>query len=141
MFSKPKCYRCGRTGHLPTHCRYKTVRCHKCQKVGHLASVCNVRKPSDHHDKITTGSQRIGSLQEVDNSNSDDSGSENTDYLHNLLQLGTLISKFLLTVDINSVPIEMEIDSGAECSAIPLSVFEQQLADVCELQQSSVSLF
>jgi len=55
--------------------------------------------------------------------------------------VGTLISKFLLTVDINSVPIEMEIDSGAECSAIPLSVFEQQLADVCELQQSSVSLF
>jgi len=100
--------------------------------------VCNVRKPSDHRDKTTTGGQQIGSLQEVDNSNSDDSGSDNADYLHNLLQLGTRTSKFLLTVDINS---EMEIGSGAEHSTTPLSVFEQQLADVCELQPSSLSLF
>lgn len=46
-------------------------------------------------------------------------------HLHHILQLGTQAKKYLLTVDINSIPIEMEVDSGAECSTVPLSLFEQ----------------
>ena len=40
MTSRPKCFRCGKTGHLSAQCKYKTFKCHNCQKVGHLASVC-----------------------------------------------------------------------------------------------------
>ena len=79
-------------------------------------------------------------LQEtVDSDNDDSSGSSG--YLHNILQLGTQASKFLLTVDIKSVPIKMEVDSGTERSTVPLSIFKQTLADVCKLKPSRVSLY
>ena len=35
----------------------------------------------------------------------------------------------------------MEMDSGAERSIVPLSVFKQTLADVCKLKPSRVSLY
>ena len=55
-------------------------------------------------------------------------------------QLGTKINKFLITVKINKVPVEMEVDSGAKRSTVPLSVFQRKLADVCTLQPSDISL-
>ena len=60
MTAKPKCVRCGRTGHQPTQCKYKTFKCHKCQKVGHLTSVCCLKQPADRQDKDTISGQRIG---------------------------------------------------------------------------------
>ena len=140
MTAKPKCIRCGRTGHQPTQCKYKTFKCHKCQKVGHLASVCRSKQPADRRDKDTISGQRIGSVQETVDSN-DDYSSDSSGYLHNILQLGTRANKFLLTVNINSIPIEMEVDSGAERSTVPLSLFEQRLSGVCKLKPSRVSLY
>ena len=61
--------------------------------------------------------------------------------LHTTLQLGTKAGKFLITVSINSVPVEMEVDPGAERSTVPLSTFNQRLKSVCKLQPSSVSLY
>lgn len=55
--------------------------------------------------------------EEDDGSSSDSSG-----YLHTILQLG---SKFLITVKIYSVPVEMEVNSGAERSTVPLVTFNQ----------------
>ena len=75
-------------------------------------------------------------VESDDNYSSDSSG-----YLHNILQLGTRANKFLITVSINSRAIEIEVDSGAERSTVPLSIIEQSLADVCVLKPSRVSLF
>ena len=41
---------------------------------------------------------------------------------------------------INEVPVEMEVDSGAEISTVPLAIFQQNLADVCKLQPSGIPL-
>ena len=76
----------------------------------------------------------------MDNNN-DDCSSDSSGCLHNILQLGNRANKFLLTVDINSIPIEMEVDSGAERSTVPLSLFEQSLSGVCKLKPSRVSLY
>ena len=92
-----------------------------------MASVCRSKQPADRRDKDTTSGQRIGSVQETVDSN-DNYSSDSSGYLHNILQLGTRANKFLLTVDINSIPIEMEVDSGAERSTVPLSLFEQRCA-------------
>ena len=138
MSAKPKCYRCGKTSRYPTQCKYKSFKCHNCQKVGHLASVCR-SKLVDQRDKDTSG-HRIGSLQETVDSDNDGS-SDSSGYLLNILQLGARANKLLLTVDINSVPIEMEVDSGAERSTVPLSLFKQTLVDVCKLKPSRVSLY
>ena len=39
--SKPSsCYRCGRTNHTSSDCKFKDAKCHKCGKIGHIATVC-----------------------------------------------------------------------------------------------------
>ena len=132
--TKP-CYRCGKSGHQPTHCKFRTATCYSCQKIGHLASVCKgkklSRKAGEHSRKA------VKALQEED----DDSSSDSSACMHTILQLGSKAGKFLITVMINSVPVEMEVDSGAERSTVPLSTFKQKLQSVCSLQPSSVSLY
>ena len=34
------CYHCGRSGHVPSACRFRDATCHKCQKKGHVAKAC-----------------------------------------------------------------------------------------------------
>ena len=48
---------------------------------------------------------------------------------------------FSVLLQATSRPVEMEVDSGAERSTIPLSVFEQFLSDVCTMKPSRVSLY
>ena len=142
--SKGKCYCCGKLGHQSANCKYKNGKCYVCQKVGHLASMCQSKRPftkafpSKAQDSMRKA-HKICTLQEKNESNSDTSESE---HLHTILQLGTkvTVNKFLITVKINKVPVEMEVDSGAERSTVSLSVFQQKLADVCTLQPSGISL-
>ena len=34
---------CGRSGHVPSSCRFRNATCHKCQKKGHIAKACRSR--------------------------------------------------------------------------------------------------
>ena len=43
-------------------------------------------------------------------------------------------------VQINKVPIEMEVESGAKRSTVSLPVYQNMLSDVCELRPSLISL-
>ena len=140
MTYKPKCFRCGKTGHLPAQCKYKTFKCHNCQKVGYLASVCCSKQPADPKRKSTICGQHVGSVQETVACN-DGYSSDSSGCLYNILLLGNRANKFLLTVDINAVRIEMEVDSKEEHSTVPLSLFKQNLSGVCKLKPSRVSLY
>ena len=123
LFSKTKCYHCGKSGHHPTNCKYKSAKCYSCQKVGHLAAVCQSKKHATRVEKSSkatensTKAQRIRTLQETQGASSDSSESEHS---YTVLQLGTKLNKFLITVHINRVPVEMEVDSGAKRSTVPL---------------------
>ena len=33
------CYRCGRPGHAPTKCRFRSFKCHQCGRIGHIRAV------------------------------------------------------------------------------------------------------
>lgn len=46
----------------------------------------------------------------------------------------------MVTVAINGIPIDMEVDTGAERSTIPAALFKDKLATVCKLQPSQVTL-
>ena len=146
VLSKTKCYRCGKSGHHPTNCKFKNATCYSCQKTGHLASVCLSKKPHKEPNRphvlsraqeAPTKPQGVCILQENSDSSSD---SSEYGHLHTILQLGTNSNKFVITVKINEVPVEMEVDSGAERSTIPLTIFQRKLSDVCQLQPSAVSL-
>jgi len=128
LLSKAKCYCCGKSGHHPSNCKFKSAQCYSCQKVGHLASVCQNKKPmksgkpSSKAHETPKKAQGVHSLQEKNRSSTDSSESE---HLHTILQLGTKLSRFQITVKTNKVPIDMEVDSGAERSAVPLSIFSK----------------
>ena len=70
--------------------------------------------------------------------NASDSSSE--DHLHSIFQLGKDSSKYMITVKINGIPVEMEVDSGAERSTVPNSLFNERLSSVCKLSPCKVSL-
>jgi len=76
-------------------------------------------------------------VEAKDNSGDSDSYGD----LHSIFQLGNQSQeKFLVTVNLNGVPIDMEVDSGAEHSTIPTTIFNEKLATVCQLTPSSVNL-
>ena len=100
--TKP-CYRCGRSGHQPNQCKFRTATCYSCQKVGHLASICKGKKAPKKAGEQS--SKAVKALQEEDDNDSSDSSG----CMHTILQLGSKAGKFLITVMINSVPIEWRL--------------------------------
>ena len=95
LLSKTKCYRCGKSGHHPSNCKFKSAKCYSCQKVGHLASVCQSKKPTTMSErpqaatkaqgKPPTKAKGVHTLQEKSDSSSDSSKFE---HLHTIFQLG-----------------------------------------------------
>ena len=139
-----KCYRCGKQGHSAAECKYKEAKCHLCLKVGHLARVCQAggSRSTIQKDARTKASKRTGKqgsvkLVQVEDSTSD---SSSEDHLHSIFQLGKESNKYMITVRINGVMIDMKVNSGEECSTIPKSLFEERLASACKLSPSTVSL-
>ena len=139
-----KCYRCGKQGHNAVECKHKKAKCHLCQKVGHLARVCQTSgsKRAVQRDAGTKASKHIRARGGVKQLQVEDSASDSSseDHLHSIFQLGKDSSKYMITVKINGIPVEMEVDSGAERSTVPNSLFNERLSSVCKLSPSKVSL-
>ena len=145
---KSVCFRCGYKGHLAPTCKYKNAKCHFCLKVGHSARACRNPHPKPTSSKKGDGSKvpklkskhsGMNLVEAEDMGDSSDSGSSSD--LHNIFQLGIQSQdNFLVTVTINGVPVEMEVDSGAERSTVPTPIFKEKLASVCRLTPSSVNL-
>ena len=101
------------------------AKCHTCQKTGHLARVCLSRRKHDHSNRPERASRNRGNavlLLQDDDSSSSSSSAEG--HLHTIFQLGKGTRKFLVSVYINGVKLVMEIDSGAERTTIPWSIFQ-----------------
>jgi len=82
------CYCCGKKGHMRNECRFKDSTCNSCKRKGHLKAVCRGPK------------ERINAIEEsID-----------------ILSLGK--TRFIKKVFINSLPVEMIFDTGAEVSII-----------------------
>ena len=138
--TKPVCFRCGQQGHAAPDCRFKSAKCFACQKIGHLARVCQARHKLDTKKALRQGSSKNQEVHQLHNRGDDSSGSSTEEYLHSVFQLGNTSPKFIITVVINGVHVDMEADSGAERSTIPWRIFQDKLANVCKLVPSSVKL-
>ena len=133
------CYRCGKEGHKAPDCRHRNTKCHACHKTGHLASVCRSRlqKTAEKKGGKRKPRRRVN-VRTVDEHNSTDPSSD--DQLYGIFQVGGKSPKMMVTVGINGVPIDMEVDTGAERSTIPAALFKDKLVTVCSLQPSQVTL-
>lgn len=58
--SKP-CYRCGRAGHVPEKCYFKTQKCQNCWKLGHIVKVCRGPRTSEKRAAPTKAPKKTAS--------------------------------------------------------------------------------
>ena len=100
----PTCMKCGRGPHSKYVCPARAATCNKCPKVGHNGDCCRnkaVREVSS--ECAQEASAFLGAMGE----SKDDS------------------NPWKVSLKLNSVPVELKIDTGAEVSVIPESVFKK----------------
>jgi len=54
------CYRCGRTSHIPSDCKFKDATCNHCGKKGHISPVCRSKAKSQQPPSVTAAPTRHG---------------------------------------------------------------------------------
>ena len=139
--STVECYRCGRN-HYATKCSFKEHTCHACKKKGHLARMCcsckkgfPLQKSTQPHkqdsarpsQKSSLGGQRLKYPRHIldqyklyedneDNPSSAIFSHETSDYP--LFTLPGKVTPIVVTVKVNDVDLQMEIDTSASVSLI-----------------------
>ena len=117
------CYRCGKSGHKATQCRFIKAKCHNCGKIGHLMQVCRsskVEKPSDDVKVLSSVSE--------------------PEYgLFHLKDINSAENPYKVSVNVNGETLTMEIDTGASLSLISEQTYKFLWPEV-PLQNSSVKL-
>lgn len=104
------CYRCGKSNHLPSMCRFKTAKCHHCGKVGHIRPACQ----SDKREK----NKAQGGVQHVQAEGDATSDASDEEYLlHSVPAVGAS-QPYYVTLSVAGQKLRMEIDTGASLSLV-----------------------
>ena len=128
------CYRCGGP-HLAPECKFKEVFCTFCKKKGHLAKICRAKLQND--DASQPG-QKLNLVEE----HSEESDPENANCYLMFAIRSTCGDPITTDVCINSIPITMEVDTGASLSILCLNTYEliAQQYDIGALEESTATL-
>ena len=140
--NSPLCNRCGGQ-HLSSHCKYKQSTCRFCQKKGHLERVCRSRQyanPATASGKAQGKAPRQpGRTHLVD---STQQGSDEPD-TYSLFTVTSHSSRpLMVTVEINSTTLNMEVDTGASRSLVSEATYNQlkTQTDLPPLQSTTAEL-
>ena len=126
----PTCYRCGGP-HLAPACKFINSECKFCKKKGHIARVC---RKAQQESKV--GKETNFVLQDMPED-------QCADHTHSLCIVRDQASDPLhVQVALNTVQVEMLLDTGASVSLINLLTYQmlQQHKVVAPLQNSSIQL-
>ena len=128
------CYRCGGP-HLAPECKFKEVFCKFCKKKGHLAKVCRAKLQKD--DASQPG-QKLNLVEE----HSEESDPENSNCYSMFAIRSTRVDPITTDVCINSIPITMEVDTGASLSILCSNTYEliAQQYDISALEEATATL-
>ncbi|XP_053960618.1 uncharacterized protein LOC128864883 [Anastrepha ludens] len=109
------CSHCGWRNHASQSCKYKDSKCHSCGRVGHLASVCYNKKRSVNY---------------VSNDN-DDEHDNNDLFNYSIFSVAERNSfdVYSLPVVIDGVKLNAVCDTGAPCTLLPLSFYENNIME------------
>ena len=143
------CYRCGRTSHAPSDCKFKDATCNHCGKKGHIAPVCRSKaKPLQASSRSTasTGQDRRGRtkqrtthrVQEVESTTSDREANSGEEY-HLFMMTDRSSEPIRVSVIVNGKELEMEVDTGAAVSIISDQTRRSLFPDL-QLRKSSLAL-
>lgn len=119
-----KCFRCGKSNHTHEECRFKNADCYICHKRGHIAPVCKQKnnRYNDRRRSTAGGGFNTNCVEEKEQSTSEiypDGGEIYTIYSIPYKR----IQPIKVTLRLNQIPIEMEVDTGASLSIINQSTF------------------
>ena len=126
----PTCYRCGGP-HFAPACKFINSECKFCKKKGHIARVC---RKAQQESKV--GKETNFVLQDMPED-------QCADHTHSLCIVRDQASDPLhVQVALNTVQVEMLLDTGASVSLINLPTYQmlQQHKVVAPLQNSSIQL-
>ena len=104
--SKLTCYHCGGE-HQANVCKFIETECFHCKKRGHIAKVCRAKQGSKH-------SKQTNHLDTVERENS-----------YSLFTVPDKKSPGAMTLELtlNTVPVSMELDTGAALSLINMATY------------------
>ena len=125
------CYCCGVHGHTRPECKQKDTICGKCGKIGHIPSVCRVKSSgaskqakSPKPKQKASGGWKQGKSKKKSShavkfmsADSDDSA-DYSDYSDLYKVSSGLEDPIKVTVKLNGVPLDMEVDTGSGKSII-----------------------
>lgn len=102
--NKQRCRRCNGFNHKDDDCKFKNAQCFKCKARGHISPVCKKFASSKTHELCEEEESECG---------------EDTETVYTMFNCtGKGPAPWKVTVKIQGVPIEMEIDTGATYSVI-----------------------
>lgn len=107
---KSSCSHCGWRNHSSQSCKYKNSKCHSCGKIGHLASVCYNKKRSVNYVSNDTSEDYV----------------DNDVFNYSIFSVAERGSSdvYSLPVIIDGVKLNAVCDTGAPCTLLPLSFYE-----------------
>ena len=108
------CYRCGRSNHRPSECKFKDAECHACGKTGHIATAC--RSKLSRPKKEQSRHQKAKKTHHIHDDKQSFDDSESEFKLHKLG--GHSSDPIRVTLSLNGKDLEMEVDTGAALSVI-----------------------
>lgn len=121
---KTQCHRCPGTGRSAALCRFKSLRCNKCKKIGHIARACRTQttqySPRQPHQQGNRKRRPQRTLQ-VEVSGESGESEQHTDEAGDIADIVRVHAvspsapkSYKVSLEINNIPITMELDTGAE---------------------------
>lgn len=110
------CYRCGSRFHWADNCEFKNSICSFCNKKGHRSTVC--RQAVFNNKKYNKKEQK---QLEIDQSDTSDDSLNS--YSINFVKSLKLDDRFLIKIEMDNIPVTVEIDTGAKISSISFKLF------------------
>ena len=112
------CFCCGKVGHRREQCRMKDEMCRGCGKKGHLVRVCRNKSSGQRKKHQLFRKKPVHHLE--------NSEEESDDNLTGALYTMDSTSKprpYVLNMEINGKPLQMEIDTGASLTLVSERTF------------------
>ena len=97
------CFRCGKSDHDPSQCRYRLCKCHNCGKLGHIRPVC--KQPRSRGRPVMNVQEDLDEEHSLNHIHAEPGQPYHVDLL------------------IDGKPLSMEVDTGASLSLISEATF------------------